>query len=282
MGRRGPIKGCFGNFLLTPSDGDAKPGGPLCSARSQPASPPGELWRHVAAAEAMSQHPTCLGGPANPQGCSSPWVNINHLGGPQANPGSGAWRPRVGGWGSLEPRVLLTWPFRLLSFPLLKFIFSLPAAQVFEWNAAAGLTHTGEGPESHSAFVNFPKGFGTGDSALFCGSLDGRGFWGRTDTCTCMTSWRPRGEEFTCSAGDSGLTLGREDPGRRKWQPTPVFLPGESHVSLWATVHGAAEAPDTTERPSTALHLGVADSFGFTGNSHNMASGLYPRTKSQV
>ena len=23
--------------------------------------------------------------------------------------------------------------------------------------------------------------------------------------------------------------LGREDPWRRKWQPTPVFLPGESH-----------------------------------------------------
>ena len=22
---------------------------------------------------------------------------------------------------------------------------------------------------------------------------------------------------------------GREDPWRRKWQPTPVFLPGESH-----------------------------------------------------
>ena len=23
--------------------------------------------------------------------------------------------------------------------------------------------------------------------------------------------------------------LGQEDPRRRKWQPTPVFLPGESH-----------------------------------------------------
>ena len=23
--------------------------------------------------------------------------------------------------------------------------------------------------------------------------------------------------------------LGREDPWRRKWQPTPAFLPGESH-----------------------------------------------------
>ena len=24
-------------------------------------------------------------------------------------------------------------------------------------------------------------------------------------------------------------SLGREDPWRRKWQPTPVFLPGESY-----------------------------------------------------
>ena len=24
-------------------------------------------------------------------------------------------------------------------------------------------------------------------------------------------------------------SLGRQDPGRRKWQPTPVFLPGKSH-----------------------------------------------------
>ena len=24
-------------------------------------------------------------------------------------------------------------------------------------------------------------------------------------------------------------SLGREDPWRREWQPTPVFLPGESH-----------------------------------------------------
>ena len=25
------------------------------------------------------------------------------------------------------------------------------------------------------------------------------------------------------------LALGQEDPCRKKWQPTPVFLPGESH-----------------------------------------------------
>ena len=38
------------------------------------------------------------------------------------------------------------------------------------------------------------------------------------------------GKEFTCNGGDLGSTpgLGRF-PWRRAWQPTPVFLPGESH-----------------------------------------------------
>ena len=30
-------------------------------------------------------------------------------------------------------------------------------------------------------------------------------------------------------AGDMGSIPGQEDPQRRKWQPTPVFLPGKSH-----------------------------------------------------
>ena len=38
-------------------------------------------------------------------------------------------------------------------------------------------------------------------------------------------------------------SLGQEDPWRRKWQPTPVLLPGESHGgrSLEGAVHGIAE-----------------------------------------
>ena len=39
------------------------------------------------------------------------------------------------------------------------------------------------------------------------------------------------GQESVCNAGDSGLILGGfvKMPWRRKWQPTLVFLPGESH-----------------------------------------------------
>ena len=36
------------------------------------------------------------------------------------------------------------------------------------------------------------------------------------------------GEECTCNAGDTGLIPGTgKTPWRRKWQPTPVLLPGE-------------------------------------------------------
>ena len=43
-------------------------------------------------------------------------------------------------------------------------------------------------------------------------------------------------------------TLGQEDPWRRKWLPTIVFLPGEFHGEAWkATVHGDHKELDTTE-----------------------------------
>ena len=46
------------------------------------------------------------------------------------------------------------------------------------------------------------------------------------------------------------LSLGREDPWRRKWQPTPVSLPGESHG--WRSLVGYSpwgyKESDMTER----------------------------------
>ena len=37
------------------------------------------------------------------------------------------------------------------------------------------------------------------------------------------------GKEPACNAGDPGMIGVGKIPWRRKWQPTPVFLPGESH-----------------------------------------------------
>ena len=37
------------------------------------------------------------------------------------------------------------------------------------------------------------------------------------------------GKEYACNAGDPVWSLGQEDSWRRKWQPTPGFLLGESH-----------------------------------------------------
>ena len=56
-------------------------------------------------------------------------------------------------------------------------------------------------------------------------------------------------KNLRASAGDvrdvgSVSGLGRRFPWRRKWQPTPVFVPGKSHGqrSLGTTVHGVTES----------------------------------------
>ena len=46
--------------------------------------------------------------------------------------------------------------------------------------------------------------------------------------------------------GDIGLIPGSGTyPGEKKWQPTPIFLPGNSRGAWQATVHGAAKVSDT-------------------------------------
>ena len=54
------------------------------------------------------------------------------------------------------------------------------------------------------------------------------------------------------NAGDTEMwvqSLGQGDPGRRNWQPTPVFLPGESPwmSSLAGYSPGSHKESDTTE-----------------------------------
>ena len=53
------------------------------------------------------------------------------------------------------------------------------------------------------------------------------------------------GKESACNAGDTVLIPGSgRSPRRRKWQPTPVFLPGKKNPmnwgASWATVHDLA------------------------------------------
>ena len=67
-------------------------------------------------------------------------------------------------------------------------------------------------------------------------------------------SWWLRGEESACQCSGHGLDPGvKKSPWRRKWQPTPVFVPGKPHgqrslvgYSLW----GRKEW-DTTEQLKT-------------------------------
>ena len=66
-------------------------------------------------------------------------------------------------------------------------------------------------------------------------------------------------KEFACNAGDPGSIpgLGRF-PWRRKWQPTPVFLPGESHGQrslLGYSPRGHKESDMTELSGFTSLHV---------------------------
>ena len=72
----------------------------------------------------------------------------------------------------------------------------------------------------------------------------------------------PGGSEdkaFACKAGDLDLPWVGKIPWRRKWQPTPVFLPGESHGqrSLAGYSPRGHKESDTTERLHTHIYLFV-------------------------
>ena len=57
------------------------------------------------------------------------------------------------------------------------------------------------------------------------------------------------GKESTCNAETWVQFLGREDLWRKKWQPTPIFLPGKSHErrSLAGYSPQGRKESDTTE-----------------------------------
>ena len=61
-------------------------------------------------------------------------------------------------------------------------------------------------------------------------------------------------KESACSAGDLSSVQGQKDPWRREWQPTPVFLPGESHGQRsLGTVHGVTK--DRTQPSDQHFHF---------------------------
>ena len=69
--------------------------------------------------------------------------------------------------------------------------------------------------------------------------------------------WWLSGKESACNAGVQVRSLGLEDPLERgAWQPTPVFLPGESHEqrSLGGYSPWSCKESDTTEGTSHRTH----------------------------
>ena len=76
-------------------------------------------------------------------------------------------------------------------------------------------------------------------------------------------------------------SLGQEDPPwRRKWQPTPVLLPGKSHGqrSLVGYSRGGHKESDTTEQLHVHVNFSSYHDFAFSVNSH----GIHPFAQSKV
>ena len=78
----------------------------------------------------------------------------------------------------------------------------------------------------------------------------------RASQVTLMVKKKKKQTNPPANAGDARdrvQSLGREDPLRRAWQPTPVFLPGKprGQRSRQATVHGVSKS---LTRLSTHAH----------------------------
>ena len=82
-------------------------------------------------------------------------------------------------------------------------------------------------------------------------------------------------EESACSAGDPGSIpgLGRS-PGRRKWQPTPISLPGKSHGRRILVGHspwGCKESGATEQLTLTYLLKQKKSEYKDPGSGRNLA-----------
>ena len=78
-------------------------------------------------------------------------------------------------------------------------------------------------------------------------------------------------KESTCNTGDTGDMVFdgwvRKIPWGRRWQPTPVFLPGKSmDKGAWlATIHGVAKNRTWIKQLSMHVHINQADTFKSKG-----------------
>ena len=103
-------------------------------------------------------------------------------------------------------------------------------------------------------------------------------------------------QKSACNAGDPGFNpwVGKI-PWRRAWQPTPVFLPGESHGQRSLVGYGSwgCKESDTTERltrthththPYLRFHLSVRSCICFSlfGLLHFLPSSLVAATLMQM
>ena len=80
---------------------------------------------------------------------------------------------------------------------------------------------------------------------LFCSKWASHGAGGKEATCQCRRHKKCRFDPLVGKI-----------PWRRKWQPTPVFLPGEpqGQTSLEATVQRVAKSRTRLKRLKTAQH----------------------------
>ena len=70
-------------------------------------------------------------------------------------------------------------------------------------------------------------------------------------------------------------------PWRRKWQPTPVFLPGKSHEqrSLAGYSSLAHKESDKTKRLTIKTEVGCKEAYGVCVHSHSKEKGEHKKNK---
>ena len=73
---------------------------------------------------------------------------------------------------------------------------------------------------------------------------------------------------------DSGLIPGSGSPWKRAWQPTPVFLPGESHGQRSLVGYSPCGCKESNITEQQSMHV-LKDLVYSTRNSSPLCSDLY-------